>query len=91
MDGYIQALYPFTEEVAVICNEEGLFRDDLDWNRVVDPYGPIKGTFFVCGLGFEKFTGMTDAQIEKYKAIFWDPEILIPTPEGMTRIIMRGI
>ena len=91
VDGYIQALYPFTEEVAVICNEEGLFRDDLDWNRVVDPYGPIKGTFFVCGLGFEKFTGMTDAQIEKYKAIFWDPELLIPTPEGMTRIIMRGI
>ena len=91
VDGYIQALYPFEEEVAVVCNDEGLFRNDLDWNRVVAPYGPIKGTFFVCALGFEEFTGLTDEQSEKYKAIFWDPELLIPTPEGMTRIIMRGI
>ena len=66
MDGLIQALYPFSEEAAVVCNEEGLFRDDLEWNRTVDPYGPIKGTFFICGLGFEDFTGLTDEQIEKY-------------------------
>ena len=86
--GMIQALYPFSEEVAVVCNEEGLFLD-LDWNRVVDPYGPVKGTFFVCGLGSEEFIGLTDAQIEKYKKHFWDPELLIPTPDGMARIILK--
>lgn len=84
VDGYIQALYPSeTDNIAVVCNEEGLFRDDLAWNRTVKKYGPIKGTFFVCGLGFEDFTGLTDEQIEKYKAIFWEPEIFIPTPNGM--------
>ena len=81
--GYIQALYPFEEEVAVVCNEEGLFIEGLEWNRTVEKYGPIKGTFFVCGLGFEDFTGLTDEQIEKYKALYWEPEIFIPTPNGM--------
>ena len=33
-DGYIQAIYPFEDQAAVICNEEGLFRDDLAWNRI---------------------------------------------------------
>lgn len=42
VDGYIQAIYPFEEQVGVIVNEEGLFRDDLAWNRTVEKYGPIK-------------------------------------------------
>lgn len=83
VDGYIQAIFPFEEEVGVIVNEEGLFRKDLAWNRTVEKYGPIKGTFFVCGLGIEDFTGLTDEQLEKYKALFWEPEIFIPTPNGM--------
>ena len=81
--GYIQALYPFEEEVAVVCNEEGLFIEGLQWNRTIEKYGPIQGTFFVCGLGVEDFTGLTDEQTEKYKALFWEPEIFIPTPNGM--------
>lgn len=80
--GYIQALYPFEDNAAVVCNEEGLFLD-LTWNRTVEKYGPIKGTFFVCGLGTEDFIGLTDEQIEKYTKLFWNPEIFIPTPNGM--------
>ena len=84
VDGYIQALYPSeSDNIAVVCNEEGLFRDDLAWKSTVEMYGPIKGTFFVCGLGFEDFTGLTDEQIEKYTKLFWTPEIFIPTPNGM--------
>ena len=26
---------------------------------------------------------LTDEQLEKYKALFWEPEIFIPTPNGM--------
>ena len=90
--GLIQALYfEDNDSVAAVCNEEGLFRDDLDWNRVVDLYGPIKGTFFVAGLSEDSFCDLTNEQIEKYKALFWNPELLIPTPEGMARIIMKGI
>ena len=89
VDGYIQAIYPFSAEVAVVCNEEGQFRKDLAWNRTVEKYGPIKGTFFVCGLGIEDFTGLTDEQIEKYKALFWEPEIFIPTPNGMVELHVK--
>lgn len=86
--GYIQALYPYEEEVAVVCNEDGLFLN-LAWNRVVEKYGPIKGTFFVCGLGYEDFIGLTDDQIEKYTKIFWNPELFIPTPDGMMVISIK--
>ena len=54
--GYIQALYPFEDNAAVVCNEEGLFLD-LAWNRTVEKYGNVKGTFFVCGLSTEAFIG----------------------------------
>ena len=87
--GYIQALYPFGEQAAVICNEEGLFIEELEWNRVVDPYGPVKGTFFVCGIDFDSFCGLTDAQIETYRELFWNPELLIPMQDGMARIIIK--
>lgn len=82
VDGLIQAVYPH-DDCALVCNEEGLFRDDLAWNRVVDKYGPIKGTFFLCGLGYDDFIGLTDEQIEKYTKVYWVPELFIPTPNGM--------
>ena len=82
VEGLIQAVYPH-DDCALLCNEEGLFRDDLAWNRVVDKYGPIKGTFFLCGLGEEDFIGLTDEQIEKYTKVYWVPELFIPTPNGM--------
>ena len=85
--GHIEALYPFEDQAAVVCNEEGLFIEGLEWNRTIEKYGPVKGTFFVCGLGYEDFTGLTDEQIEKYKALFWVPELLIPTPNGM--VVLR--
>ena len=81
--GMIQALYfEKSDSVAAVCNEEGLFLD-LEWNRVIDPYGPVKGTAFICGIDFDSFCGLTDEQIEKYKTLFWEPEIFIPTPNGM--------
>lgn len=80
--GYIQALYPFEDNAAVVCNEEGLFLN-LEWNRTIEKYGPVKGTFFVCGLGEEDFIGLTDEQIEKYTQLYWNPELFIPTPNGM--------
>lgn len=89
VDGDIEAIYPFEEEVGVIVNEDGLFRDDLVWNRTVEKYGPIKGTFFVCGLGYDDFIELTDEQIEKYTKLFWEPEVFIPTPNGM--VVLRMV
>lgn len=74
--GYIQAIYPFKDDAAVVCNEEGLYLG-LELNRTVEGYGPIVGTFFVCGLTEDNFTGLTDAQIERYALRFKNPEIII--------------
>ena len=81
--GLIQAIYPYEEEVAVVCNEEGLLMD-LDFNRVVPGgYGPIVGTFFICGLGEEDFCSLTPQQIEKFKKEYHHAEILLGFSNGV--------
>lgn len=52
--GRIQAVFPFPEEVALICNEEGKLMG-LPYNRVLrseetdEAYDIICGTCFLCG------------------------------------------
>lgn len=71
--GYIQAIYPWMEEVALICNEEGMF-NGLPLNRpLLDDRGwlidVIAGTFFICAalIDSESFKSLTDDQIEHYR------------------------
>ena len=74
--GYIQACYPFDDDAAVICNEEGLLIG-LEPNRIVDSYGVIFGTFFICGLTEDDFTGLTDVQIERYSKLYQVPQMFM--------------
>ena len=62
VEGPIQAVYPWDDEVALICNEEGKLHDDCmeKLNRTLDgPYGiPIDiivGTFLIVGLTEDDF------------------------------------
>ncbi len=85
--GYIQAIYPFEDPVALICNEEGkLLR--LPLNRALrdedgDIYDIIAGPFFVCGapLGSESFTSLEEELLEKYCQRFSRPEIFLKFDE----------
>ena len=73
--GLIQAIYPFQEPVAVVCNDEGLLLG-LPFNRSMDGgYGCVCGTFFICGL--ENFCSLTPEQIQTYKERFSRAELLI--------------
>ena len=79
--GYIQAVYPFPEPVAVVCNEEGKMLG-LPFNRpLMDeeglPYDVICGTFFMAGVGEEDFVSLTEAQIEKFRSLY-DNVIIVP-------------
>lgn len=75
--GLIQAIYPHEEQVAIVCNEEGLLLG-LDFNRSVPGgYGGIVGTFFICGLGEEDFCSLTPQQMEKYRKEYHNAEILL--------------
>ena len=75
--GYIQAIYPYEEMVAIVCNEEGLLLD-LPFNRSVEGgYGGVFGTFFVCGLSEESFDSLSPEQMKHFKEKFKNAEILL--------------
>ncbi len=75
--GYIEAIYPFSEQVAVVCNDEG-FINGLPFNRSVPGgYGGVFGPFFVCGMGAEDFCSLTPEQLKTYKQRFQKAEILL--------------
>lgn len=75
--GPIQAIYPYREQVAIVCNEEGIL-NHLPFNRGIEGgCGGVFGTFFVCGLGEESFCSLTPEQVKTYKEKFFHAEILI--------------
>ncbi len=75
--GLIEPIYPYHEEVAIVCNEEGLI-NGLPFNRSVPGgYGGVFGTFFICGLGEEDFCSLPPDLVERFKKEFRNSEILL--------------
>ena len=75
--GWIEAIYPYGEEVAIVCNEEGLI-NGLPFNRSVPGgYGGVFGTFFICGLSEDSFCSLPPDLMERFKSEYAYSEILI--------------
>ena len=75
--GLIDAIYPWEDRAAIVCNDEALLLD-MPFNRSVEGgYGGVFGTFFVCGLGEEDFCSLTPEQMKVYKEKFRRAEILL--------------
>lgn len=81
--GSIQAIYPFDEPVALICNEEGKLLN-LPLNRALrddegEVYDIVSGTFFVCAAppDSDHFTGLTDQEIKTRMERFAMPEMFL--------------
>ena len=78
--GDIEAVYPFQDSAALVCNAEGkllglpMNRPLLDEDRL--PYDIICGTFFIAGLGQEDFVSLTNEQIQRYKSLYDNVQIL---------------
>ena len=71
--GHIQAVYPWKDLVALVCDEEGLI-NGKSLNRYIMPGMVIAGTFFICGLGEEDFCDISGDLALKYAEMFWMPE-----------------
>ena len=76
--GDIQAVYPYDDPVALICNEEGKYMG-LPLNRALRNdegmiYDIVAGNFLLCGLGEEAFTDLPADLMEKYRQKFERPE-----------------
>lgn len=63
--GYIQAVCPWQDPVALVCNEEGLLMG-LPLNRMITDADGIVGNFFLCGIGAEDFEDMPEHLVDKY-------------------------
>lgn len=74
--GYIEAVYPFDDPVAIVCNEEGKLIG-LPLNRKLENYDIIAGTFIVCGLGEDDFASLSPELADKYREKFANPEIFM--------------
>ena len=86
--GLIDAIYPYDDPVALVCNDEGLLLG-LPFNRSVEGgYGGICGTFFVCGLGEDNFASLNPELMEKYREKFRRAEILLGV-KGNTPITFK--
>ena len=76
--GSIQAIYPYEDMIAIVCNEEGKLLG-MEPNRAIrnedgDIQDIICGTFFICGLTEDDFGSLTDEQITYYTKLFQYPE-----------------
>ena len=76
--GYIQAVYPFEEPVAIVCNEEAKL-EGLPLNRALrdedgDIYDIVAGTFMVVGLTDDSFGSLTPELMQQFTDHFKTPE-----------------
>ena len=81
VDGYIEAVFPFEDPVAIVCNEDGKFCG-LKPNRVIrdkagNPIEVIFGNFMIVGVTETDFCGLTDEQAWRYYNLFRNPEEIV--------------
>lgn len=88
--GDIQAIYPWDDPLALVCDDEALLKDS-EFNRFIYPNVFIFGTFFLCGIGEEDFTDLSDKLMEKYAEMLRRPQILVQTPDGITAMQVDAV
>lgn len=79
--GYIQAVYPYEEPVAIICDEEAKLKGS-ELNRALRDedgkiYDIVAGTFLIVGLGEEDFSSLSPKHMEQFKEKFKTPELFM--------------
>ena len=85
--GTIQAVYPFSDPVAIVCNDEGKLME-LEHNRALrdddgNVYDILCGPFFICGLGEEGFASLPEELLRKYAQRFQHPELFLRIGESL--------
>ncbi len=79
--GYLEAVHPWQDPVALVCDEDGLYKDKA-WNRIIHRDLAIKGTFFICGIDGDDFSDLPDDLMEKYRQLLYHPQHFFKTPQG---------
>lgn len=96
--GHIEAVYPFTDPVAIVCNDEGKFNGS-ELNRALRDedgqiYDIVAGDFLIVGLGDEDFSSLSPELMAKFEQQFHQPEMFVkmgrsimalPVPDDMVK------
>lgn len=96
--GYIQAVYPFEEPVAIITDEDGKL-NGKEPNRGLrtedgELYDLICGDFLIVGLGEEDFESLPSELMKQFEEKFHQPEMFVrmgrsvmamPIPDDMVK------
>ena len=95
VDGHIEVVYPYEDQVGLLMNEEGKLRG-MELNRALRDengqiYDIIAGTFFVVGLGEDDFCSLTDEQIKTYLNKFDEPYLYVRMGNSFKEIPVRII
>lgn len=88
--GWIEVIYPFEDEVGIICNEEGKL-EGLPLNRALrddkgEIYDVVAGNMLVIGLEDDGFASLTPEQLDKYEKEFHQPECFVKMGRGIIAI-----
>ena len=92
VDGYIQAIYPWEEPVAIICDDEAKLKGK-QLNRALRDedgqiYDVVAGTFLIVGLSDDDFDSLDADLIHQFTKKFEVPEIFIRTEDKIVVIPM---
>ena len=90
--GDIEAVYPYKDAVALIVNDEGKL-NGAELNRGLrtedgELYDIVAGDFLVVGLGEEDFASLAPGLMEKYEAVFHQPEMFVRMGRSVMAIPM---
>ncbi len=76
--GYIEFFYPFDDNIAILCNEEGKINGMAPNRMVKGPNGEqidiVFGPFAIFGDGGDPLISLTEEQQQKYLEMFRYPE-----------------
>lgn len=86
--GKIEVLYPFEDEVGLICGDESKYDGSLP-NRLLEDYDVIFGNFLICGLSATDFDSLSDEMAEKYAEKFASREMFFRRADK--RIVMARL
>lgn len=89
--GLIQAIYPWADKVALVCNDDGKILE-MPMNRALEDgegriYDIVCGTFFICGLSEDNFAGLTETQTDLYLKKFRNPQKFIRGADSKLTVV----
>ena len=94
VDGYIQAVYPWENDLVGLIADEEAKLTGKQLNRALqdetgDIYDIVAGTFLIVGLSEDDFCSLNNEQIEKFSRLFQTPELFIMWEDGI--IVLQDV